>query len=423
MTDGQRAELARDFARRAGRPLIPPERTAHPDFSHTRFDCKVSFAGFQFPNPTDFRSATFFSEADFSLVRFNNNADFSSVTFSGEPNFYRARFYCSAEFTSATFSGTANLCEALFNKGVDFQSARFSGSVDFQSATLADPNFGSVTFPDYANFKSANFSGLAHFFSAEFSGVADFDAAKFSGVADFGSATFYKTANFLSATFSAMASFRAATFFRRIRFINADFGGNTIFADVRFESRVLDFRGATMHEATEWHGVTWAPPGSKAGAQQQVYAYERLKQEMERLKKDEDEQNFFRRELRARRGLVRPLSGGWLLNLVYQASSDYGNSISGPLLWLFGVFAAGASIFARASLHCGKAMSIKLAAKLSFANIFVFLPDKREIMMADKTMVDCLSNTTQAVSAAQSLLGVVLLFLLGLALRNRFRMK
>jgi Ca2+/H+ antiporter len=67
-------------------------------------------------------------------------------------------------------------------------------------------------------------------------------------------------------------------------------------------------------------------------------------------------------------------------------------------------------------------MPINRAAWLSFANIFLFLPNKREIMMTDK-MVQCLSNTTQAVSAAQSLLGVVLLFLLGLALRNRFRMK
>ena len=65
---------------------------------------------------------------------------------------------------------------------------------------------------------------------------------------------------------------------------------------------------------------------------------------------------------------------------------------------------------------------LKLAAKLSFANMFVFLPDKREIMMNSK-MIDCLSNITQAVSAVQSLLGVVLLFLFGLVLRNRFRMK
>ena len=52
---------------------------------------------------------------------------------------------------------------------------------------------------------------------------------------------------------------------------------------------------------------------------------------MERLKKHEDEEQFFRRELRARRGLVTTLSGGWLLNLLYEAFSDYGQSAGRPL--------------------------------------------------------------------------------------------
>jgi hypothetical protein len=177
-----------------------------------------------------------------------------------------------------------------------------------------------------------------------------------------------------------------------------------------------------MHEATEWHDVVWPkPPSKKAQAQDQVYAYERLKQEMERLKKHEDEQRFFRRELRARRGLNSILSGKWLLNVGYQAMSDYGNSVTRPVLWLFGLFLAGAAIFARAPIHCGTPMPIRLALKLSFANIFVFLPDKREIMIPE--MVACLSDTTRLVGALQSISGVVLLFLLGLAIRNRFRMK
>jgi hypothetical protein len=187
-------------------------------------------------------------------------------------------------------------------------------------------------------------------------------------------------------------------------------------------ARLPDFRGATMHEATEWHDVVWPkPPSKKAQAQDQVYAYERLKLEMERLKKHEDEQNFFRRELRARRTVSRPLSVSWLLNFAYQVSSNYGVDVMRPMLWLVGVFVAGVMIFALAPIHCGARMSIRLAVKLSFANIFVFLPDKREIMTTD--MINCLSDTTRAISAIQSVLGVLLLFLVGLALRNRFRMK
>jgi hypothetical protein len=177
-----------------------------------------------------------------------------------------------------------------------------------------------------------------------------------------------------------------------------------------------------MHEATEWHGVVWPkPPSSKYDAQRQVYAYERLKQEMERLKKHDDEQSFFRRELRVRRAVSRVLSVSWLLNLAYQAVSNYGVGVVRPMLWLLAVYVTGAAIFARAPIHCGAPMPIRLALKLSFANIFVFLPDKREIMTPE--MVACLSDTTRAISAIQSVSGVVLLFLVGLALRNRFRMK
>jgi hypothetical protein len=48
--------------------------------------------------------------------------------------------------------------------------------------------------------------------------------------------------------------------------------------------------------------------------------------------------------------------------------------------------------------------------------------DKRELM-ALPCMAACLSNTTAAVGAVHSVSGVVVLFLLGLVLRNRFRMK
>jgi hypothetical protein len=143
---------------------------------------------------------------------------------------------------------------------------------------------------------------------------------------------------------------------------------------------------------------------------------------MERLKKHEDEQRFFRKELRARRGLCSILSGNWLLNAMYQASSDYGDSFSRPLLWLMASFAGGLAVFTNVPLCAGHSMPLKFAARLSFANIFVFLPDKREVLALPE-MASCLSNWTAAVSAVQSLSGVVFLFLLGLVLRNRFRMK
>jgi hypothetical protein len=411
ITEDERAGYVPAFTRRTmGKTSMMPERAEYPDFSRTHFERAVSFEGFHFHDYADFRSATFSAAADFSQTEFNHhNADFNSTTFSAKANFRSAVFKRRALFGMATFSDEA-----------DFSEARFFGLDEF----------GSAMFFDAARFGSTTFFGTVSFDCVTFAGWADFRRVMFSGMSHFAGAVFLYTADFVSGTFSEEANFYGVVFCDHVRFCNAKFTSNTSFADVRFHSRVPDFRGATLHEATEWHGATWPrpparelpTPGNTSSAQEQVYSYERLKQEMERLKKHEDEQNFFRMELRARRGLVRTLSGSWLLNFIYQVLSGYGTSISRPLGWLFGLFVIGIAIFARAPLYCGAPMPIKLAAKLSFANIFVFLPDKREIMMTGK-MVECLSNTTQAVSAAQSLLGVVLLFLLGLALRNRFRMK
>lgn len=379
MTEEERAEHARAFVRRTGKPGMPPQPTEDPDFSDTLFNRPAIFQGFSFVKWARFNSSTFSQIAYFHKAAFSENASFALTTFATASFFHDATFSSPVNFEGATFSAPAIFFRASFHTVADFSSTAF-------------------------------FRAL--FEEAKFFDRAIFSSARFSENSDFNSATFSKRCDFSSCSFAAASLF-----------VNTKFVANTSFADARFESKVPDFRGATLHEATEWHGVTWPqPPNTKTDAQDQVYAYERLKQEMERLKKHADEQDFFRRELRARRGLARVWSSARALNLLYQILSDYGNSISRPLLWLFGVFVIGASIFAHAPLYCGAPMPIKLAAKLSFANIFVFLPDRREIMMTGN-MVECLSNTTQAVSAAQSLLGVILLFLVGLAIRSRFRMK
>jgi pentapeptide repeat protein len=454
------------------------------DFSSATFGQYADFTSATFCGEANFNSATFFHYADFVFAMFfgtadyrNNNVDFRSATFSSTTDFRWAMFSGTTDFRSATFSGSAKFMAATFSRAADFRSATFSHSGDFRSATFSgEVNFGLTTFSGSADFKAATFSDFSCFSSAMFSGAAEFGAARFSRIADFGSAAFsgdahfstarlsqtrFKSAifsreadfrfstisggagfelarfggyadfrsvkfseyaDFSSATFSKYANFSSATFSKVADFINAEFTANTVFADVRFGTSVPDFRGAKMHEATEWHGVNWpSAPHDKDTAQTQVYAYERLKQEMERLKKHEDEQSFFRKELRARRGLARPGSGAWLLNYIYEASSDYGQSIEKPLIWLFVLFVSGSIFFSGTPVFKGTRMTMSSAAGLSFANIFSFLPLMREITSAD--MVASLSRAAQIVGVVQSVLGALLLFLLGLALRTRFRMR
>jgi uncharacterized protein YjbI with pentapeptide repeats len=447
------------------------------DFSFTHFDRPVAFAGFlfseqiaefksaKFSDRADFRSAQFGS-ASFSSATFSAASSFESATFSGSTSFYQATFAESASFKLATFSehvffreaqfsgsGSTSFESAKFFREADFELAAFSSYTSFASAKFEDrATFPSTTFSGYASFERATFSRQTNFGSARFSRLsfesATFDAlimftsvkfsgdaefnwavfnsdarfglAEFSGPADFISATFYHYASFHSTVFQYGASFHSATFFRQAILINAKFGGQTLFSKTRFRNCVPDFHGASLHEGTEWHDAKWPwPPNGRDAAQDQVYGYERLKLEMERLKKHEDELRFFRRELRARRGLTRPLSGQWYLNFVYQVSSNYGESVMLPLVWLFGLLVIGGALFY--ALQTTMPITALHAAALSFANLFPFIPITHEIISA--VPVVGLSRTEKIISVAQSLLGTPLLFLLGLALRNRFRMK
>jgi hypothetical protein len=182
---------------------------------------------------------------------------------------------------------------------IDFDFTHFDRIVDFRSFLFSD-----------STSKSAKFSDLADFESATFSGYADFGSATFS-YASFRSVTFSALARFKSATFSGYVCFGSATFSGDIFFLYSKFIGITTFTSTVFGS-VPDFRGATMNEATEWHGAIWPKPRGRVAAQKQVYAYQRLKLEMERLKLHEEEQRFFCKELRARRVPAKPGRGEWL---------------------------------------------------------------------------------------------------------------
>jgi hypothetical protein len=127
-----------------------------------------------------------------------------------------------------------------------------------------------------------------------------------------------------------------------------------------------------------------------------------------------------------RRGLARPGSVDWILNLFYWASSNYGQSVVWPLIWLVVLLAMGGSVFYAMHTTTPSTTALSLeaiphAAALSFANLIPFVPITHEIINANA--VAGLSRTEKIIGVLQTLLGTPLLFLLGLALRNRFRMR
>jgi hypothetical protein len=233
----------------------------------------------------------------------------------------------------------------------------------------------------------------------------------------FRGASFSERAEFWAATFSGDASFEGATFRSSASFVNVRMKGPTSFKAVDFSSEPPRFFGAELHEGTVWRDVRWPKrPKNVADAGRFVDAYERLKLEMNRLGKHEDELDFFARELQSRRMVLhRPTFG--LAIALYGLLCNYGRSYVRPLVGLLVTIAVGAALSVP---HFG-ASKYARAIGLSLANTFAVFGLRKEFI--DPQVIEGLSRALKIVSGVQTIAGIVLLFLFGLAVRNRFRMK
>ena len=310
---------------------------------------------------------------------------------------------------------------------IDFSNTEFDRDVCFDGYLFTVPvSFNKTRFSEFAGFQNATFFKSVQFIGASFK-AAHFNSAYFCG-AFFQSATFANRAVFRNATFSALgahfeetefryADFSKANFFTGAYFNDLKMKGETSFEDATFEMAPPRFFGAELHEGTVWPlSKDWPTPKKKDEGKEFVRAYERLKLEMDRLKKHEDELNFFALELQSRRVLLGRWSLGGLAIALYGVISDYGRSYLRPLVWLFGLVALGAVLF-RWPGALGFQKSIGLSAANTF-NVFGFRKD-----FIDHSIISCLSPGLEVFAAVQTVLGTILLFLFGLGVRNKFRMK
>lgn len=320
----------------------------------------------------------------------------------------------------AARAGVQNFVPPDLNHRITFERTSFARAVDFDGFVFADNAFfDRATFLRDASFDGAVFCRLASFEGSIFSDYVSFDAAAFSDDTIFESVEFCSGASFSGAVFSCGAYFEHSAFSCAASFVGAEFKINMSFEGVKFFCFAPDFRNANFPEVTEWHDVTWPPPPRSAyEAHQQIYAYEILKAEMERLKKHADEQFFFAKELRARRVLEPVFSLKWLLYSAYEQFGGYGQSVAQPLLGLILFWAVGSGLFSFLPAASGRPLHYEDAALLSLVNLIPFLPYK-----AAEEVMKHLDYWVKWFGIFQAIIGAVLLFLFGLALRNLFRMK
>lgn len=391
-------------------PELPaPDPASSISFNETVFACFVSFDHFIFPSTTRFTRSEF----------------------RGNVAFMHASFQEHAIFEYATFQNTADFGHAVFKEFTFFEHAVFEKLTCFEYAVFQKiAIFEHAVFQRIAIFEHAVFEEFAFFEDAVFEGDAIFEHTAFQKNATFMDTAFEKNARFNGSAkrddaqqfrqFAGSTYYNGATFSGSADFTNREFLDKTHFNNAKFLNQAPVFADTKLHEGTTWHGVQWpGTPDDPLAARNMADAYSHLRRRSNAIQDHEAELDFYGRELRAKRAAVGGATG-FLISL-YEWSCGFGASVGLPLVWLFGLWASGPP-FCRALLRLEGSAEIDGLTLYGFslASVGGFFGMRKEFF--SEFMKD-LPGTVLALSGAQSLLGAVFVFLLGLSLRNRFRIK
>jgi pentapeptide repeat protein len=400
------------------------------DYSGHTFSAYVDFSGFIFPYIANFRNVIFSGDADFFLATFSGDALFNCAQFNGDAGFFAATFSGDASFGDATFSGDASFGDAIF-----------SGRA--------------IT----ASFDNATFSGDAWFSCTQFNGLVSFNFVIFKKKVSFIQANFESLAMFIETTFENYSSFEAIQGHGLLSFQRAEFNLVPDFTQTHF-TEAPQFDGTDFSNAlTGWSWIRNKDTSSNTASY-----WRSLKRLAIQGHDHERELLFFAEEIKSQRGkqdkafpepfnLVatheKTWSGGtrYWLGLLYELLSDFGRSVWRPLLWWF------VSVFLFANFYLGQHKTayepkstntqlsclngsqdnpVTAARFLSIYNGLVIAGFGRSEKLSQSYA--CLYGGGQdqpvtmpdkvvCAGIIQSIFSAVMLFLLLLALRNKFKIK
>ena len=332
------------------------------------------------------------------------------------------------------FADAVNFQDFYFPVFVDFTGSTFAGIADFTGSTFAGiADFTGSTFAGIANFTGSTFAGIATFTGSRFAGIANFVGSTFVGNAFFAESTFVRYAFFAESTFAGYTSFEKSTFARDASFTgrkfkgeadfrNAKYEGKTSFQNVIFTRAPLFFE-TTLHEDTDWTGITWPDkPADKEDATQYVRRYDRLALIMSTLKQPDNEHQFFRLSMRAKE--VRDGEGiSTRLSRLYGQLFRYGWGLERALnLWVLHILLGAGCLSVVPPCTMSYPLSGLTALVISFSNSFPFLGLHRGPAKSAYASFDTLTGFN-IIGGIQSVIGPLLLFFLLLTIRNRFRLR
>lgn len=413
-----RGRFASVWRERNGSHLPVPElpKPSHTiDFSNTHFEKRFTADEMYFPS---------------SIVKF------TGARFDGISEFCGAHFRGKVQGSRASFQSDFFARKARFDMGVDFFRAKFSSLADFADTCFCAP----------ASFTRARFGGDALFVTSKFHSSSKFSESEFEKDADFRSTVFNAGARFERTSFRDVASFAGGEFHaastpsKSIAFSHSVFERPTSFRQALFFDGYPDLSGAVLHDKTSFtarmdptsdeialdkdlEGRTFWPQRTKQDPVSARESCATIRHVLTQQGLPEEAHFFFRREMR----FASQIGSFWqrLPYLLFGWLSDFGYSIQRPLWWLAGIWFLGMAAFWTVFSFPGgppvlSESDLGTAAALSFSNLFPLFGFGRVLL---SEVLASLPRWAQVLSGAQTVLSLPLLFFLGLALRQRFRLR
>jgi hypothetical protein len=425
------------------------------------------FNGASFGGYADFDGAIF-GQANFRATAFHQGASFSGVGFGDAADFHNAAFGGLAYFIGAAFGDGANFTSAVFGDYTYFIGAAFGHKSIFTGASFGDFTlFTGAALGHSADFGQAHFKGWV-----DFSGKPEEQWTSYSSVLELNdeARAAIETRHKEAARYGS-----APDLFLKISFANARFDSEAVFSGRSFEN-IADFRNARFYYPPDFEGVInaarmdftcvnldFAPPGKLPQRAKDMRNPARLRafrKIAEETKNHDLERDLYIEERKAERGVyLRQLWEGlrrdgwkhWTRNAlrlaahcvwiivawVYWALADYGRSFVRPAVAL-GLSGYGSYWLYRWILSpiMAKAPDIekyKQAVQMLTLGSTVPIVGPLTIDSKVREFLLCPCGNCPApimppdgyqwLVLSQNLISIILVFFIGLALRNYFKIK
>ncbi|MEQ1838102.1 MAG: hypothetical protein ABL858_07180 [Candidatus Nitrotoga sp.] len=426
---------------RAGKEVWNAWRKAYPipraDFNGLDFrgDIGINFSGFSFGNGAMFNDAQFGNGANFDGAQFDDGARFHATKFGNGARFHATKFGNGARFSDAQFGNDAMFNGAQFDNRARFCSAQFGNSAMFNGAQFGNgANFDGAQFGNGASFAAWD-ELITQNFWRERGGEEFFvqQRGSYAGAHGLRSDAFHGI-SFRGAQFKGDVSFQGRTFLSKTDFgqtldkmtVKTPDGERVIpkGQPTRFKG-IPNFHGCTLYQNTSFdHAEFLAPPSAETAR-----AYRTLKLAFAQQHAIREEQRFFKLEMQAETGIVT--GHRKRLYQLYEIVSDYGFSHTRPFKYWLYCLVGFALIYGLLTGTYGWNGNISWERTMQWAHYALLnavpLPgfDKTlEVLRGDLfprgATIQLLLTVLEILHKTFSLLAF---FLIGLALRNLFKMK